>query len=88
MHMLFLCFLPILLYKVASAFRKLIYSQSEDLEEGLHFEYCSREEMSYLCRHGKDCIDCYIEPWRSVVKVESRNMIRPRRNLQLQIVWN
>lgn len=30
----------------------------------------------------------YIEPWRSVVKVEPWNVIRPCRNLQLQIVWN
>lgn len=30
----------------------------------------------------------YIEPWRSVVKVEPWNMIRACRNLQLQIVWN
>lgn len=44
--------------------------------------------MNYFCWHENDCIDCYIEPWRSVVKVEPWNMIRPCRNLQLQIVWN
>lgn len=66
-----------------------------DLKEGLHFKYGPqthdaqwKEGMNYFCWHENDCIDCYIEPWRSVVKVEPWNMIRPCRNLQLQIVWN
>lgn len=64
-------------------------------KEGLHFEYGAqtlnalwKEGVNYFCWHENDCIDCYIEPWRSVVKVEPWNMIRPCRNLQLQIVWN
>lgn len=68
---------------------------AEGLKQGLHFKYGPRthdvqwkEGMNYFCWHENDCIDCYIEPWRSVVKVEPWNMIRPCRNLQLQIVWN
>lgn len=70
-------------------------SNTDDLKQGLHFKYGPRthdvqwkEGMNYFCWHENDCIDCYIEPWRSVVKVEPRNMIGPCRNLQLQIVWN
>lgn len=48
----------------------------------------SGKGMNYFCWHENDCIDCSIEPWRSIVKVEPWNMIRPCRNLQLQIVWN
>lgn len=65
------------------------------MKEGLQFKYGPqthnalwKEGMNYFCWHENDCIDCYIEPWRSVVKVEPWNMIRPCRNLQLQIVWN
>lgn len=71
------------------------FVNTEDLKQGLHFKYDPRthdvqwkEGMNYFCWHENDCIDCYIEPWRSVVKVEPWNMIRPCRNLQLQIVWN
>ena len=66
-----------------------------NLRVGLHFKYGPwtydvqwKEGTNYFCWHENDCIDCYIEPWRSVVKVEPWNMIRPCRNLQLQIVWN
>lgn len=68
---------------------------AEDLKEGLSFKYGPwthdaqwKEGMNYFCWHENDCIDCYIESWRSVVKVEPWNMSRPWRNLQLQIVWN
>lgn len=34
------------------------------------------------------CIDCYVELWRSVVKIVPWNMITALQSLQLQIVWN
>lgn len=55
----------------------------------ISFTWCLVErgkELLLLTRKWLHCL--YIEPWRSVVKVEPRNMSRPCRNLQLQIVWN